>query len=767
MGLQRFARVGPPPGSLKRRRRVGPGVGRTFADVDPRVRALLAQQGIERLYPPQEAALDAALGGRNLVLSIPTASGKSLVAYLALLHRYIQGKGKGLYIVPLRALASEKYDELRAFRPLGLKVGFATGDLDDEDPKLGRYDVIVATSEKADSLLRHRAPWMSDVKTVVADEVHLLTDGGRGPTLEVLLTRLRSMQPDLQLLGLSATVQNAKQLAKWLDADLVESDWRPTPLKKGVAYGRGIDFLGDGQRPIVADTKDAVADLVLDILDEKGQALVFLSTRRSAEALARSLGAKVRTRLSPEDKGRLAALARAVSDDEAFAEFPDAAPPETAELADARPPKDTLGGRLAHAIAQGVAFHNAGLSARQRRLVEQQFRAGLIKVLTATPTLAAGVNTPARRVVIRDWHRYDANFGNQPLPVMEVLQMMGRAGRPRYDAYGEAVLVAKDHDDREALIETYLKGEPEPITSKLGAEPALRVHILATIASNFARTTHDVEEFLDRTFYAHQGEAWLIKAQVQQVLRFLEDNEFIVRRDDRLEPTGFGKRTSDLYIDPLSALILRQAIERASKRDATATFAYLHALAATPELDPLFLRAKDDWVLEKVAQVEDGLLFAPHEAISHEDFLSRIKTANLLEDWIEETPLDAIERRYNVGPGDVRNKVDRAEWLAHAARELARLFHYETATALNNLPLRLRQGARSELLPLLELDGVGRVRARTLYREGYTGLAKLREARVDALARLPGFGPVLAARVKEQVGSEPAAKEVGLGEFGA
>ncbi len=740
-----------------------------YADVDARVRDVLAQQGITKLYPPQEAALGPVLAGKNVVVSIPTASGKSLVAYLAIVTRFLAQTrpGKALYIVPLRALASEKYDELQAFKPLGLKVGIATGDLDDEDTYLARYDVVVATSEKADSLLRHRVGWMNELKTIVADEVHLITDADRGPTLEVLLARFRSLVPEAQILALSATIHNAKELADWLDAELIESQWRPTPLKRGVAYGRAIDFLDDGQRPILAETKDPIADLCVDILDEGGQALVFLSTRRSAEALARELSRPIRKRLKDDERAKLARLAKSLADDEEAAEFPESdipAPEPGTEILD-KFSTATLGGKLANAVVGGTAFHNAGLSSRQRRAVEKNFRAGLIKVLCATPTLAAGVNTPARRVIIRDIHRYDVNRGNQPLPVLEVQQMMGRAGRPRYDAYGEAVLVAKSMDEREALITSYLRSDPEPITSKLGAEPALRVHVLASVAAGFAADEATLERFLDSTFYAHQGESWLIKAQLQMVLQFLEDNEFLVRSGTRLSTTPFGKRTSDLYIDPLSALLLRQAIERAAKRPDVTTIAWLQVLAATPDLDPLFLRTKDEWVIRKMAELADQLLFEPHEARSHEEFLSQVKTANLLHDWIEETPIGDIEERYKIGPGDLRNKVDRAEWLAHAARELARLLHYETATTLNHLPLRLRYGARQQLLPLIELEGVGRVRARILHRAGYTSLGALRKAREEELARLAGIGSALAKSLKRQVGSEEKKADVDLNAF--
>lgn len=718
-----------------------------YDDVDERLRAELANQGIESLYPPQEDALDAVLRRRNLVLSIPTASGKSLVAYVALVSHFFNGpaKAKGLYIVPLRALATEKYDELRAFSSLGLKVAIATGDLDDEDQRLGQYDVVVATSEKADSLLRHRAAWMNDVQTVVADEVHLLHDPGRGPTLEVLLARLRARNPTAQILALSATIQNANELAEWLGADLVQSTWRPTKLKRGVAYGNRIDFGDDGDHEFQSFSGDAVTDLVLDAHDQGGQALVFVNTRRSAEAVAERLSKALSGRLSTDQKAALDAL--------------------TKELVDPDEPSMNAK-RLAKCVRGGSAFHTAGLTSRQRRLIETAFRARVLRVLSATPTLAAGVNTPARRVVVRDLGRFEVNAGHQPLPVLEVQQMMGRAGRPRFDPYGEAVLLAKTHDDVEMIRESYLSADPEPITSKLGTEPALRVHVLAGVAAGYTTTYESVKQFLDATFYAHQGEAWLIHSQLDYVLDFLEENGFVRRDGESVRATPFGKRTSDLYVDPLSALVIRRAVERAKERKELSAFALLHAISATPDLGSLYLRAKDDWVAQTWAEHGDQLLLYPEDARSQEEFLSFIKTASLLHDWIQEQPLDQIEQKYGVGPGDVRNKVDRAQWLAHATRELARLLDYESSARIRDLPLRLRHGVREEVLPLLELPGVGRVRARALFRHGFTSLGALRKARRDELAAIKGIGPVMADRIIKHVGGTPP-HEATLGRYSA
>ncbi|MFB6087831.1 MAG: DEAD/DEAH box helicase, partial [Haloarculaceae archaeon] len=198
----------------------------------------LRAEGIESLYPPQAEAVEAGVTqGENLVASVPTASGKTLVATLAMLASVERG-GTALYIVPLRALASEKRAEFEQFEEYGLDVGVSTGNYESEGGWLASKDIVVATSEKVDSLVRNDAPWLDELTCVVADEVHLVDDGERGPTLEVTLAKLRQLNPDLQTVALSATIGNADALAEWLDAELVDSDWRPIDLKKGVHYGQ-------------------------------------------------------------------------------------------------------------------------------------------------------------------------------------------------------------------------------------------------------------------------------------------------------------------------------------------------------------------------------------------------------------------------------------------------------------------------------------------------------------------------------------------------
>src|SRR3990172_7336112 len=288
-----------PAKPLWRRRQMDEGMKVADLGVDPRITAILTEQGIEDLYPPQERAMPIALEGKSLVLAIPTASGKSLVAYLAVLKHVLNG-GKAMYIVPLRALAAEKYDDLKAFEPLGIRVGISMGDYDSPDPTLGRYDVIVSTSERADSLLRHRADWLARLPVVVAGEGHLINDADRGPTLEVTLAKMRQVNPKLQIIALSATIRNSAELAAWLKAEHIRSDWRPVPLKSGVMFN-GTVLWTDRKTTQFNANEDDLSGLVEDIIDTGGQALIFVNTRKSTEALAKALIVSVKPRLKEKE----------------------------------------------------------------------------------------------------------------------------------------------------------------------------------------------------------------------------------------------------------------------------------------------------------------------------------------------------------------------------------------------------------------------------------------------------------------------------------
>lgn len=203
------------------------------ARLHPRLYESLSAR-IERLRPAQaKAVLAGVLDKKSLLVCTPTASGKTLIAELAAVSAVLEG-ARAVYIVPLKALAREKYNEFARHYP-SVKVKLSIGDFDSAE-KLEGTKLLITTSEKLDSLLRHRAAWTLGVSCAVVDEIHLLNDPGRGPTLEVLITLLRKLVPKLQIVGLSATIGNPKELAAWLGAELVVDTWRPVKLKQYV-YG--------------------------------------------------------------------------------------------------------------------------------------------------------------------------------------------------------------------------------------------------------------------------------------------------------------------------------------------------------------------------------------------------------------------------------------------------------------------------------------------------------------------------------------------------
>jgi helicase len=205
--------------------------------------SVLEKEKINELRPCQEKAINAGLFDyKNLLVCTPTASGKTLIAELAAINSIVKGIGKAIYIVPLKALATEKFKEFKRKYEHLAKIIVSIGDRDSADPFISKYDLIITTSEKLDSLIRHKAPWLKDVKVVIADEIHLINDPGRGPTLEILITLLRQLLKDVQIIGLSATIGNPKELAKWLSAKLVEDNWRPVELHKGIYLNGEVEF---------------------------------------------------------------------------------------------------------------------------------------------------------------------------------------------------------------------------------------------------------------------------------------------------------------------------------------------------------------------------------------------------------------------------------------------------------------------------------------------------------------------------------------------
>ncbi|MDB2244489.1 DEAD/DEAH box helicase [Halorubrum ezzemoulense] len=620
-----------------------------------------AERGVRELYPPQRAAVDAGVcDGADVVAAVPTASGKTLVAQLALLT----ADGPGLYVCPLRALAREKYETFAALP--GVDVGISTGDFDATGEALAGNDVVVATSEKVDSAIRNGASWVDALACVVVDEVHLLGATGRGPTLEVTLATLRRRNPDLQTVALSATVDNPEAIADWLDAALVESEWRPVDLRTGVAVGGEVDFDdgtslsvdldeteidGDGDADDENDPTEVTAALVADAVADGGQCLAFVRSRREAVDLAERLA---------ED-----GLAAELGIDEAAA----AAAEEATDV------DGTLTGRqLADCLRTGVAFHHAGLRSGHRAVVESAFRERDVACICATPTLAAGVNVPARRVVVRDQRRYGEG-GMAWIPTLEVHQMCGRAGRPGLDPHGEAVLVA-DADTRGEVRERYVEGEPEAVESQLAEPGALRTHVLAAVATGFAATESEILDVFEGTFYARETGAGGLADAVAVAVDDLVAAEMVAREtggveDYRLVATAVGETTSKQYVRPETGERIVAGLRAAADLSEATTLTAFEVICDTPDMQDTYLGNAERADIYQFARSNAAQLTTDMtDPDDFEGWLESVKTARILDEWIGGATVEELVERYRIGPGDLDSRVERAEWLLSAAEAL-------------------------------------------------------------------------------------------------
>ncbi len=494
---------------------------------------------------------------------------------------------------------------------------------------------------------------------------------------------------------------------------------------------------------INTEYSDATINLALNTLEKNKQALVFVNTRRSAESTAEKISLKIKSTNK-----------------------------KLMELADKvlrilqNPTKQCK--RLALCIKKGIAFHHSGLTHKQRELIEDNFRNGLIKIICCTPTLAYGVDLPAFRTIIRDLYRYGGIHGTENIPVLEYLQISGRAGRPKYDSFGESIAVSKSKSNKEKIVETYVKGEPEEIISKLAVEPVLRTYILSLIAGEFVKTKKELLEFFEKTFYAMQYEDIEgIERILTKIIHLLEEWEFLKStkddfisakeiNEDKLEATKLGKRVSELYIDPLTAFNILTCLRKASSK-IIREFSFLHVISSTLEMRPLLkTRMKEfDEMQEKIAEFQDYLLINEPNIYEpeYEEFVDTIKTAMIFQEWIDEKDEEFLLEKYNVRPGELRAKLTIADWLLYATEELARLLQFQNLIKkIRKTRFRLKYGIKEELMPLVKLKNIGRVRARTLFINKIRDIGDVKKADLIKLAQL--LGKNIAIDVKKQVGQD-------------
>jgi len=719
----------------------------------------LKLEGYDELFEPQERSVKAGLFDekKNFLITIPTASGKTLIAMLAILSHLSKHKTKVVYLTPLRALASEKFEEFKKLEKLSLgrkvKVALSTGDSKERKEKLEDADIIFLTNESMDANMAFQQDWIYDIGLVVSDEIHLIGDETRGPTLEIILTRLRSgfigKNPP-RIIGLSATISNSNELADWLDCELVESAFRRVPLSEAV-YSRHIITNQDREetegnltknRQESRHQKDWIG-LGLDTVDDGDQCLIFAMTRKNAVGWAKEAGRDVVKMLTENERKELEKISKAIL------------------------PKDSydntkLTTELAQSVKNGTAFHHAGLDQRCRTIIENEFKNHHIKLLTATPTLAAGVNLPARRVVIPSVMRY-TNNGLEKISILEYKQMCGRAGRPQYDDMGESIIIAKGYPDE--ILEYYVDGEPEPLESKtLDEDSSLRINLLGFIytASKFSAASYEkIIKFFSQTFAAYQlSDDSILEKKISKQLEKLKEYGMITG-ENGFKPTKFGIRIFYLRIDPETAFNMTGYVEdyvRGTKH----TFGILHMITNLPEF---YLRYP---IPEKYQEDMDDLINKNEKLYTQQKFSSEdcFKSLLILYKWIDAMTYQNMSEHFDAEPGDIFYIKENAKDLVYIFTEIVKFWRdyaqeneqkrivSEYQNLIDESDLLKQQiihGVPEKYLELVRINQIGRVRAQILYKNGYRDRISLKNASLEKLAAIDNIGMTIAKNIKSQV----------------
>lgn len=665
---------------------------------------------IQDVNPAQKAVLDAGLldNPENYIIAIPTASGKTLLGVMAALRTILDG-GKVVYAVPLLSIQNEKVKEFKKFEEHGIKVG--------KHPSSS--DLAVMVFESYDALTRFSWNTLSEVDLLIVDEFHMIGEYSRGPTIECAITRSRMLNEGMRIIALSATLQNMEELSTWLAAQVVEHDYRPVPLFKDILNAEEFG---------TKNKNDVILSILKDSVDESSQAMVFVSTRRFTESLASYLAEKIKRNL-PEDKKK------------AFQTVAE-------KILDVPRRKGSLPTEVCHKLAEcaqnGMAFHHAGLFDQQKEIIEEEFRAGNLLMITATPSLMYGVNLPSKNVVIRDYTRWTSQ-GPQPIPVFDYLQMSGRAGRPGYDEEGFSYLIAKTLPEAEQLQYQYIYGEIEATNSRLlENRDAVFRQIISQVASGMAKNPKELMDFFKETFsgfqithseYSSLFASDTLEFQIKEALDFLIENGMIQAVPEGLKATTFGMLVAKSNYAVETAVRLKEF----ARSDANTDMSRLvYEICRTPDIILLSLKGRKtrDPIRERLNKA--GLFVV--------DVGNQEATAATLMEWMDERSEYEIENAFNVYAASTRRAAYDASLLVKFHREICQILGiYTGLDSMETLAARLYYGVKLELLPLVVgIKRLGRKRARALVDAFGTDL---RYASRAELLRIEGIGPKTAENI--------------------
>ncbi len=630
-----------------------------FFGLDGRQIEVLENTYGKELLPLQERALKEGLllDGAGLVVAAPTSSGKTLLAELAFLAEAKRDRPV-ILLVPSKALATERFTDLsRRYEPLGYRICLSTRDHSSTDRMIaqGTYHLAVLVYEKMRVLLQRHPGMIAAVKLIVVDELQHISDLERGPALELMLTRLRRWGA-LRFLGLSA-VSEAARFAGWLGCRTLVHDDRPVELRQGVLCGREFFYRehNSGQEgretlplPEVADEGELILEAARYFAGQGESSIVFQASRAECYAAARRLirsETEQPTQEIPEDLLNL--------------------------------PKTRIRDFLSELISFGVAVHTSDLSPEERDVVERLARAGKLKIVCATSTLAEGVNLPAHNVLTSRCAYRSARPGARPdicrLDAGRFLNMIGRAGRLGFARLGRGMVVTTLEGDVDGLLDRYLHQPRYDLNSALPKRPLSGI-LLEAIACGDAETREELAVWLSETYAGHEN-SWpeQLPRDVRRAIDELKHEGHIEEIGGRLSVSNLAGTVARFGVAQATVRTLMTALEDIIETNPNERL-LLFALAGTEELRTVFVPVRRREWAQRVwsrilceERVPDRLLQFTGDIQDRE---RAAKKALILSAWYEGRPVAEIEERFAVLGGTVRNLADQAVWLIELCLEL-------------------------------------------------------------------------------------------------
>jgi len=640
------------------------------------------------------------LDGDSLLVVAPTSSGKTFIGEMAATRAIIEGR-KAVFLLPYRALVNEKYDQFSALygNTLGMRVIRCTGDyLDDINPFMrGKYDLALMTYEMFLSLVLSNPSALSQIGLVVVDEAQFITNPGRGSTVELLFTYLlaaqeRGIRP--QLIALSAVIGDVNDFDTWLGVRTLMSSDRPVRLIEGVIDRSGVwqyRAVGDTaeteqlirpvhQRRDSPSAQDMIVPLVRQLIAQGEKVIVFRNIRGTAKGCAQYLA---------RDLGLPAA-------EEAAAALPTRDPSRTTR-------------DLAECLRGGTAFHTSNLTRTERVIVEQAFRdpASKVRVLVATTTVAAGINTPASTVILAE-SEFKGEDG-RPFTVAEYKNMAGRAGRLGFNEEGKAIILAENPYQRQTLFQQYVMGTLEPLLPSFEQRDP-RTWIIRLLTQVEAIPELDVFRLLANTFGGYLAgranpqwqdtmRAYLTELLVQwRALGLIEDQAKCIQ----LTLLGRACGRSALSLD--SALSLVTLLKSSLITNVTAEI-LMAIVQVLPEADATYTPVVKRGRAEDVRAIAVASRFGREVALALQQnagetwrWNARCKRASILADWIAGLPVQDIETRYTtnafaggIDQGHIRAFADMTRLHLRSAQEIASVLLVEGAPSGDDIDNLLRQ----------------------------------------------------------------------------